>query len=173
LNQALYITQSEILVYTIFLYNLRILERFLGSHKFISFITLIYLLSLALIPFIYAIFDYIFAYNTTPADSGVAASATFSPPGPTTVVFALLHIYKQLIPPVYQFQITPLSAPFKIHLSDKSFLYIIAADLAWLRAPGSLVNALAGWTLGGLIHSEILPGKQWRIPFVKTQGVRA
>lgn len=162
LNQILYVTQSEILVFTIYLYNMRLVERLLGSNKFISFIVLIYLLSLFVVPFVYVLLDH------TP----FLSNSHYSPPGPTTIVFALLSVYRDLVPVVYRFQLTPVSSPFKLNFSDKSFIYIMAADLAVLRAPGSLINAAIGWTLGGLIHNEAIPGKHWRIPLLGSRKKR-
>lgn len=143
-------------MFTIFLYNMRIVERFLGSSKYISFIVLIYTLSLFVIPLVYTFLDHLPLLSDT----------HYSPPGPTAIVFALLSVYRDLVPAVYRFQLTPVSSPLKLHLSDKSFIYIMAADLAFLRAPGAFINAVVGWTLGGLIHSEAIPGKHWRIPFL-------
>lgn len=157
---------------------MRLLERFLGSAKYLSFIALIYLLSLGFIPLVYAILAHIpflssssSSYSTTSSTSSSTTTTTtiynrYSPPGPTPVVFALLAIYRDLVPPAYKFHLTPTSAPFELHLSDKAFVYILAADLAFLRWPGAFVNAVVGWTLGGLIHNEAIPGKHWRIPFV-------
>lgn len=168
-NQLLYVTQSEVLVFAVFLYNMRLLERLLGPHKYASFIVLIYLLSAAVVPLVLAVLDHVPLLNSGKGGE----QAHYAPPGPTAVVFGVLSVYRDLVPRVYQFQLTPSSSssrsrssPSQVLLSDKTFVYVLAADLALLRGTGSLVKAAVGWTLGGLIHSEAIPGKHWRVPFV-------
>lgn len=124
---------------------------------------LIYGLSLFFVPLSNLILSYI------PVLSSLfqQLASTYIPPGPTSLVFATLVLYKEIIPPVFKFQITPISSPFTLILSDKVFVYFIAADLLLLGLPGSLNPALVGWVLGNLIHLELIPGKNWRIPFIK------
>ncbi|KAA8913197.1 hypothetical protein TRICI_003259 [Trichomonascus ciferrii] len=76
---------------------------------------------------------------------------------------------------MYRCQLIPgtssSSSELKAEFSDKAILYTVAIQLALSYPPGSIISALVGWTIGGLIHSEIIPGKNWRIPFYHKLGL--
>jgi hypothetical protein len=99
----------------------------------------------------------------------------YIPPGQTSVIFALLLLYHRVVPVMYRCQLIPgtnsSSSEVKAEFSDKALLYAVAIQLALCYPPGSIVSALVGWTIGGLIHSEIIPGKNWRIPFYHKLGL--
>jgi hypothetical protein len=94
----------------------------------------------------------------------------YLPAGPTAVVFALLAQYHAVIPHVYKYCIATSSSASSrgipdIILSDKSMIYLLAAQLALSQFPGSLIPAAVGWVIGYAWRSEILPGAaRWRIP---------
>lgn len=99
----------------------------------------------------------------------------YIPPGQTSVIFALLLLYHRVVPVMYRCQLFPgtdsASSEVKAEFTDKALLYAVAIQLALCYPPGSIVSALVGWTTGGLIHSEIIPGKNWRIPFYHKLGL--
>lgn len=156
----LYISQSQVIVSAIFFYNMRVLERLFGSRKYLSFIVLILVFSIIAVPLTNLVASHF------PILSSILykAASSYIPPGPTAIVFAVLVLYKELIPSVYRFQITPVSSPFTLVVSDKFFVYLTVADLFLLGIPGSLSPAIVGWVLGNLIYFEVIPGKNWRIP---------
>lgn len=117
------------------LYNLRILERTHSTPHFVSLIILLYFYTL---PFL------LLPHPTSP--------------GPTFVLFALLHVYKLTVPQVYRLKIGRWT------VSDKIAVYLLAADLIWIRGLNSVIDAITGWIVGGLVKRELLWGKGWRVP---------
>lgn len=49
-------------------------------------------------------------------------------------------------------------------LSDKFYVYVLAAQLALSQPYGSILGALVGWVVGILWREEALPGSTWRLP---------
>lgn len=139
---------------------MRIIERQFGSRKYLSYIILIYTLSLLLVP----VLTLLLAKLPLISSLLSLSPATYIAPGPTAVIFSLLVLYKELIPSIYKFQITPVASPFTLLLSDKIFVYVCAADILLLGFPSAFIPATVGWILGFLVHFEVIPGKNWRIP---------
>lgn len=102
----------------------------------------------------------------------------YLPAGPTPIVFAVMAQYHAMIPHTYQYKIaTSISGENDnqgITLSDKSYRYLLAAQLALSQWPGSVLAALAGWLVGYSWRMEILPRRltRWRLPSW-VLGVRA
>jgi len=93
-------------------------------------------------------------------------------PGQTAVIVGLTALYYNLIPVVYRFQLSPVSTSgFKLRLSDKTFIYLVAFQLSMSHFPGSAVTATVGWIISTLVHYEVIPGKNWRMPFYSTLGL--
>ncbi|KAK9478395.1 hypothetical protein V1514DRAFT_73232 [Lipomyces japonicus] len=164
--QFVYLNQSEVLFASLLIYNTRGIERLLGSRKFASMVILAHLFALVWAPVLLIVAKIIPGY-----------AANYLPPGPTPVIFAILALYHDLIPSVYKFRFTLSpppsddddgagneSSPRAITLSDKVFVYALAAQLALSQLPGSLICALTGWIFGILWARDILPGKAWRLP---------
>lgn len=121
---------------------------------------LMYILSLLLVP----VLTLVLAKLPLISSLLSLSPATYIAPGPTSVIFSLLVLYKELIPSIYKFQITPVASPFTMLLSDKIFVYVCAADILLLGFPSAFIPASIGWVLGYLVHFEVIPGKNWRIP---------
>lgn len=96
----------------------------------------------------------------------------YMPAGPTPVVFAALSQFHAMVPHMYKYRVAtspapPTSEPFVgLTFSDKSYKYAIAAHLALLQWPGSILGAVAGWVVGyswreGLVPASIVA---WRLP---------
>lgn len=166
LNQLLYISQSQVIISAMFFYNMRAIERIVGTRKYLSYFVLIYFWTLVTVPTVTILMSHL----PILASVFYKMASAYIPPGSTSLVFAVLVLYKELIPPIYKFQITPVTSPVSITLSDKSFIYVLAADLLLLGLPGSILPALCGWILGSLIYFEVLPGKQWRVPMFLIGG---
>lgn len=94
----------------------------------------------------------------------------YLPAGPTPIVFAVMAQYHAMIPHTYQYKIaTALSAGNDdqgITFSDKSYRYLLAAQLALSQWPGSVLGALMGWVVGYSWRMEVLPRRliRWRLP---------
>lgn len=151
-NQMVYLGQGEVLLSLLLLYNLRVIERLIGSQKYLSLIVLIYVISTAtMIVLLYG--TYVIPYINWNKIS----------PGQTTVLYGLLLLYYYLVPVIYKFQISAGLSGNKILLSDKVFVYGLGAHLALAALPGSLIAAITGWVISALIYKEVLPGKNWRL----------
>lgn len=96
----------------------------------------------------------------------------YLPAGATPILFALLAQFHAVIPHVYKYRIATSAAPpsdaaFQgLTLSDKSYTYLIATQLAVSQFPGSMLSAGVGWVVGYAWRNDVLPGalSQWRIP---------
>ncbi|KAI8967879.1 hypothetical protein BDF20DRAFT_897590 [Mycotypha africana] len=126
------------------LYALRVLERQYGSSKYIAFLfiswaisTILELISLALCSQ--------FGLNRIRG-------------GPYALIFAMLYQYYRIIPVTYKFRV------FGIIMTDKIFLYIIAAHLALSGISQTLVPVLCGLIAGAVYRTDIANLKRWRFP---------
>ncbi|KAK9465163.1 hypothetical protein V1512DRAFT_266455 [Lipomyces arxii] len=155
--EFVYLNESEVLFASLMLYNLRVIERLLGSRKFASLIVVSYGYTSVLSPL------FLLMLKITPG-----YSANYLPSGPTSTIFSMLALYHDLIPSVYKFRIASgqedSSSPHAITLSDKIFVYVISTQLAFSQSPGSLICAFTGWIIGVLWTREVLPGRNWRVP---------
>ncbi|KAL8936726.1 MAG: hypothetical protein Q9211_004045 [Gyalolechia sp. 1 TL-2023] len=89
------------------------------------------------------------------------------PAGPTPIIFALLAQYRATIPTVYQYRVLISSSPTDaLTFSDKSLVYILAAQLALSSLPGSVLCAVVGWSIGVAWRGDVGPDiwTNWRIP---------
>jgi hypothetical protein len=151
-----YLGQGEVLLSLLLLYNLRVVERLIGSRKYLSFILLIYVVNTITILLL------LYGLHFVPYISWNKIS-----PGQTSVLYGLLLLYYYLVPVVYRFQVSAGLSGGKLLLSDKVFVYGLAVQLALGDLPGSLISAIVGWVVSALIHKEILPGKNWRFGWLK------
>ncbi|KAK9350043.1 hypothetical protein V1523DRAFT_356089 [Lipomyces doorenjongii] len=182
--QFVYLNESEVLFASLLVYNLRVIERMLGSRKYASMMILSYAFTFLLAPCILIFLKIVPSY-----------SANYLPPGPTPIIFAALALYHDMIPSVYKFRISSgppstesaesqsssssepsSSTSHTITLSDKIFVYILSVQVALAQMPGSLICAFTGWLVGVLWTREVLPGRNWRIPEwwwerTRTQGM--
>lgn len=151
-NQMVYLGQGQVLLSLLLLYNLRVVERLVGSRKYFSFIILVYIEStIVLMGLLYGLYFVPFInWNKVT-------------PGQTSVLFGLLLLYYYLVPVVYKFQVSTGLSGGKLLFSDKVFVYGVGLQLALGSLPGSLICGLVGWVIAALIHNEVIPGKRWRI----------
>jgi hypothetical protein len=96
----------------------------------------------------------------------------YLPAGLTSIIFAILAQYHAAIPHVYKYRLAtspspPSNVPFVgLTFSDKSYTYLLAAQLSLSQFPGSLLAAIVGWATGYMWRNDVLPGAitGWRIP---------
>lgn len=159
--QLCYTNSSEVLFASMTLYNMRLIERMWGSRKYASFILtsacitaiLPPLLTLILRPLTFGVFNYL-------------------PAGPTPIIFAILAQYHAIIPHIYKYRLALSASPptdnnfVGLTFSDKSYRYLLAAQLALFQWPGSVLGAAIGWLVGYAWRIDLLPGvlTSWRIP---------
>ncbi|CDO73809.1 hypothetical protein BN946_scf185015.g138 [Trametes cinnabarina] len=143
-------SSSDLLLVEIYLYNVGVcIERTFGSVKYASFL-IISAVTTMLISFIALILA-----QLTPVTSSLFNNI---PPGPIAVMSAVIYQYIRLVPPVYHFRI------FGLGMSDKIWVYAIAAQLAATRFPDKVLPTLVGLLAGYIYRSDLLQLKGWRVP---------
>ncbi|KAM0276280.1 hypothetical protein ACHAQH_006910 [Verticillium albo-atrum] len=160
--QLCYTNSSEALFASMALYQLRILEQIWGSRKYASFIVVSGLLTAVIPPVLLTVF-------LRPLTAGLF---NYMPAGPTPIIFAILAQYHAIIPHIYRYRVSMSSVPptgdsfTGITLSDKSYKYALALQLAIFQWPGSVLGALVGWIVGHSWRNDFLPGAmtRWRVP---------
>lgn len=95
----------------------------------------------------------------------------FLPAGPTPIIFAIMAQYHALVPHTYKYRVAlttgePSNDDAGLTFSDKSYRYLLAAQLALFQWPGSLLGAGVGWIIGYMWRNELLPTAltHWRVP---------
>ena len=126
-----------------------------------SFLVVVYLLTAVIPPVI--------MFVLRPFSAGLL---NYMPAGPTPLIYAVLAQFHAMVPHMYRYRIAtspapPTAEPFVgVTLSDKSYKYALAAHLALLQWPGSVLGALAGWVVGHAWREGLLPAAAvaWRLP---------
>jgi len=137
-------SSSDLLLAELLFYNVGInVERQFGSVKFASFAIVSALVS-TILEFSSLILFHRFGINHIPS-------------GPTALVFSILYQWYRLVPPAYHFRI------FGVPLTNKSFTYLLASQLALGHVPGSLTVACVGLLVGFTYRSELINVKKWRV----------
>ncbi|KIO32787.1 hypothetical protein M407DRAFT_66081, partial [Tulasnella calospora MUT 4182] len=85
------------------------------------------------------------------------AGVNYIPPGPLTMMFAILYQHYRIIPAVYHFRISYFS------ISNKAFDYFLACILIITDPPGTLLASLIGIAVGQLYRSDLVNLKSYRI----------
>lgn len=160
--QLCYTNSVEVLFAVMIVYGSRTAERMWGSRKFATFVFVTWVLTSILTPLILTLL-------LRPITLGLF---NYLPAGPTPIVFAIFAQYHSMVPPIYKYKIvTSISAPTDdqaqgITLSNKSYQYLLALQLALSQWPGSLLGALIGWLVGLAWRAEVLPRSliRWRLP---------
>ncbi|KAG6891319.1 hypothetical protein C0992_009200 [Termitomyces sp. T32_za158] len=80
------------------------------------------------------------------------------PTGPTALVFSILYQYSRIVPATYTYRV------FGLPLNNKSLLYLLAAQTALSRPPGSLAIAAIGILAGSIYRSDLATLKSYRLP---------
>lgn len=153
---------TETLFAAIGFYNMRVIERLWGSRKYASFIVLCYAFLAFLPPMILALILRPLSFY----------HLNFLPAGPTPLIFAVFAQYHAIIPHVFKYRIATSASPpsneafVGLTFSDKSYLYLLATQLALSQFPGSFLSACCGWAIGYAWRNEVLPSNvvRWRIP---------
>ncbi|ORX57449.1 hypothetical protein DM01DRAFT_1406016 [Hesseltinella vesiculosa] len=120
-------------------YRLRVIERRYGSAKFVSLVFFSAVLSMIF----YQILD----------TCGLPIIT-----GPMTMIFALLYQFHRLVPATSPQKIWHFTA------TDKSVVYLGAAQFLSFHAPASLLPAIAGWLSGAVYSANIGNISRWRFP---------
>lgn len=100
----------------------------------------------------------------------------YLPAGPTAIIFAILVQYYSIVPHRYTYRVAfsardqPAAGTedsfVGLTFSDKTYRYILAAQLALFQWPGAVLSAAVGWILGHAWRNDVLPGRltNWRVP---------
>ncbi|KAJ7167722.1 hypothetical protein C8R46DRAFT_1093921 [Mycena filopes] len=138
-------SSSDLFIAEILLYNIGIpIERQFGTLKFASF-AIISTLVATILEFISLILFH-------------RAGLNYIPSGPYTLIFNLIYQYSRIVPSSYSFRI------FGVPLTNKSYTYMFAFQLAIAPLPGSLIAALLGILTGQIYRSDLAALKTYRLP---------
>ncbi|KAJ7102662.1 hypothetical protein C8R43DRAFT_231999 [Mycena crocata] len=136
---------SELFIAEILFYNIGVqIERQFGTLKFASFAVISTLLA-TLLEFISLILFH-------------RAGLNYIPSGPSSLIFSILYQYSRIVPSAYTFRI------FGLPLTNKSFTYVFALQLAIGHLPGAAVAACIGVLAGQIYRSDLANLKTYRIP---------
>ncbi|KAI0375933.1 hypothetical protein BV20DRAFT_1032305 [Pilatotrama ljubarskyi] len=142
-------SSGDLILVELFLYNVGVcIERSFGSVKYASFL-IISAVTTMLVSFVALL-----VAQLTPVTSTLFNNI---PPGPIAIMSALLYQYMRLVPPAYNFRI------FGLGMSDKVWVYAIAAQLVVTRLPEKLLPTAVGLLTGYLYRSDFLQLKSWRV----------
>ncbi|BFZ54817.1 hypothetical protein PYCC9005_001854 [Savitreella phatthalungensis] len=133
------------------MYNLREVERFYGSDKFLSIVLGTWASTSVAVPVV---------ARALAALTGAAACGNI-PQGPLPIVFALLAHYVAVIPPTYTVTLARTSTTGAVQVSDKVYMGALAIGMATARMPGSLVCAVVGWMVGVAYTRAGTTGTGW------------
>lgn len=164
------VNESDMVLVLLVWYVFRHLERLMGSYKYISMVSLIYIYNIIGISLLLfagnILFPRFFAINRIPS-------------GPITIIMSLLHYYKKYTPQIYEFKIN-LSKPW-FHgagnstgkkqitwtLNDQFVLNTYIMLLLLNHGVSGLFTGFVGWIIGILIDQNLLlGGYKWRLPFI-------
>ncbi|KAK8174067.1 hypothetical protein IWX90DRAFT_399383 [Phyllosticta citrichinensis] len=171
--QLCYANSTEVLFAAMTFYHLRVIERLWGSRKFASFL-------LSTLPYTTLLPPLLLALVVRPLTFN---HANYLPGGLTPTLFALLAQYHAAIPQQYKYRLAaagstsssadgsvalspPSLSDASLTLSNKSWHYLLAIQLALSAVPGSLLAAAIGWAVGAAWRNEALPvpPSTWRLP---------
>ncbi|KAN0126741.1 hypothetical protein V8E52_000381 [Russula decolorans] len=146
-HHAAFSNSSELFLWELILYYIGIdIERQFGGVKYASFlvvsallVTVLELLSLLVLHHFGSNFNVI-------------------PSGPVGLAFSLVFQYFSLVPATYHFRV------FGVTFSNKTFLYVLASQLAFSQPWPSALAAGLGISAGALYRSDIASLKSYRLP---------
>lgn len=135
---------SDLFIALLLLYNVAIpVERRFGSIKFASFLVASFLVATILE------FASLLLFHR--------AGVNHMVPGPLAVTFSVLYQYWRILPAAYRFRV------FGLPFSDKSFHYLLAAQLACTHGLSSLAPSFVGILTGQIYRSDLVSLKSYRI----------
>ncbi|RKO85784.1 hypothetical protein BDK51DRAFT_17162, partial [Blyttiomyces helicus] len=138
---------TEILFGGILLYQLRLLERHWGTHKYASFFAVTSTTSLIL---------QIFLLSLSRIVGGRLGSSV--PAGPYGFIFAGVWMLRKAIPVTYRVGAEVLE------FNNRFFGYLIALQFLWSEFPSSLLCAATGLAAGVLYDANVGGLRGWRVP---------
>ncbi|KIL70342.1 hypothetical protein M378DRAFT_156458 [Amanita muscaria Koide BX008] len=145
LHHVAFSNSTDLFLAEVLLFNVGVLvERQFGSVKYASFAVITILLG-TMFEFVSLILFHRYGLNHIAM-------------GPSVLIFSLLYQYSRIVPAAYNFRI------FGIPLSNKNMPYLLAAQLAISRLPGSAAVALIGILTGQLYRSDLANFKSYRLP---------
>ncbi|KAJ2718183.1 hypothetical protein H4R23_005077 [Coemansia sp. Cherry 401B] len=152
-------TTTELLVCLALLFQLRTVERLLGTRRFAALV------------FTGGLVGQAIALLLLAGARLVLTPAQFAPlnvwaGGPICSVFACVHAYFAFVPGQQRVRVAGVS------VGDKWMTYAIAANLVVLRMPAAVVPAIAGVLAGAVVASDVGGLRQWRFPAWAARLVR-
>lgn len=160
------VNETDVALIVLIWYQFRNLERFMGSYKYIS------VLSLALIYTTVCLAGLNLLLNTLLPWKIWNGLCTGSLP----LILAMFHFYKEYTPQIYEFDVL-LTQPWfkgankKQHKWQLNDQFLVNALVCILLINQGLVGIVCGfisWLCGVFLDKGLLPGmERWRLPFIK------
>ncbi|EDO16272.1 hypothetical protein Kpol_1053p8 [Vanderwaltozyma polyspora DSM 70294] len=158
------INESDVALLILIWYQLKHLERLLGSYKYINMISLIYIYTTVIIAGLSILTNTLL---------GITIWNNY-PTGALPITLALFHFYKEYTPQIYEFEII-LSPPWsrsadskqlKWKLNDQFYIDALIALLLINQGLAGLGCGFLSWLVGVFLDKGLLPGIEgWRLPF--------
>ncbi|CCD23299.1 Dsc2p NDAI_0B02640 [Naumovozyma dairenensis CBS 421] len=161
------INESNVVLSILIWYQFRHLERLMGSYKYFSVITLLFLYTTLIISCSNLIFNAFLPWNIW----------NRFPSGSLPLLLSLFHFYKQYTPQIYQFEILltkPIFSKSKDHnkqmkweLNDHFFLNTLIFILILNQDFVGIICGFVSWLCGVFVDKHLLPGlNKWRLPYI-------
>lgn len=146
------INESDMAITTLLWYQLRHLERLLGSRKYANLI---------LVSWIYTTCTLVILNLFINMIPGIKWNKFIN--GPLPIILALFHFYKEYTPSVYQFDVLLIksfhtSKQLKWNLNDQFFLNALIFLLLINQGWRGVFSGFIGWICGIFIDNKLFPG---------------
>lgn len=160
------VNETDVALIILLWYQLRSLERIMGSYKYIS------VLSLALVYTTVCLAGLNMLMNSLIPWNWFNSLCT----GPLPVILAMFHFYKEYTPQIYEFDVL-LSQPWtrranakqhKWQLNDQFFVNALVVLLMLNQGLAGIGCGFISWLCGIFLDRGLFPGiDRWRLPFLK------
>ncbi|KAJ3447978.1 rhomboid protein [Anaeramoeba flamelloides] len=138
-----FITLIDLFVGSVLIYHFRLIERIFGTAKFTVLVTFVYTFSI-LTQFVMML---------------IMPSIKFITPGPISLIFALLIVYTNKLPPT-----TTIFRGFGLRFNAKSLVWLFCVLLFVRSKKISVIGPITGIIAGLVYEIELLPIKKLLFP---------
>lgn len=161
------VNETDVILLILIWYQLRNLERVMGSFKYISVIALTYIYTTILISSLNLLVNWTIPWTIW----------NRYPTGTLPVVLALFHFYKEYTPQVYEFNVLltqPLfssedkgNKQMELKLNDQFLLNSLCFLLCLNQGLVGIICGFVSWLCGVFMEKGLLPGVDtFRLPFI-------
>lgn len=160
------VNETDVALIILLWYQFRTLERFMGSYKYISVLSLAFLYTTFFVGGINILLNTLLPWNIWNSLST----------GSLPLILSMFHFFKEYTPEIYQFQAL-LTQPWSKksnkkqhvwHLNDQFLANALVAILLLNQGLVGIICGFIGWLCGVFLEKGLFPGIEcWRLPFIK------